>query len=222
MRQFIALTFNSSFKEELVHIIDSLKEEGIKGKYYDPDNLHMTLAFFGETNRQDEIMEIIQSIPFPEITITTNRISHFKKIYWVGVKENPELDAYVNTLRNTLKQHDIPFDEKPFYPHITILRKAEEGDRTLQEVSTKDIKVELLQAHYLEEGLKYLPYNEQYLIEKINKIYQQKGHVTIAIDGRCGSGKTTLANKLKAYFDCHIFHMDDFYLQEYQRNQVVM
>ena len=152
MRQFIALTFNSSFKEELVHIIDSLKEEGIKGKYYDPDNLHMTLAFFGETNRQDEIMEIIQSIPFPEITITTNRIGHFKKIYWVGVKENSELDAYVNTLRNTLKQHDIPFDDKPFYPHITILRKAEEGDRTLQEVSTKDIKVELLQAHYLEEG----------------------------------------------------------------------
>ncbi|MEE0334088.1 MAG: AAA family ATPase [Catenibacterium mitsuokai] len=62
-------------------------------------------------------------------------------------------------------------------------------------------------------------YSKQYLIEKINKIYQQKGHVTIAIDGRCGSGKTTLANKLKAYFDCHIFHMDDFYLQEYQRTQ---
>lgn len=128
MRQFIALTFNSSFKEELVHIIDSLKEEGIKGKYYDPDNLHMTLAFFGETNRQDEIMEIIQSISFPEITITTNRISHFKKIYWVGIKDNPVLDEYVNTLREVLKAHDIPFDDKPFYPHITILRKAEEGD----------------------------------------------------------------------------------------------
>lgn len=220
MRQFIALTFNSSFKEELVHIIDSLKEEGIKGKYYDPDNLHMTLAFFGETNRQDEIMKIIQSIPFPEITITINRVGHFRKIYWVGVKENPELDAYVNTLRKTLKKHDISFDEKPFYPHITILRKAEEGDRTLQEVSTKDIKVELLQAHYLEEGLKYLPYKEQDVLEVINEIYKQKGYVTIAIDGRCGSGKTTLANKLKAYFDCHIFHMDDFYLQEYQRTYV--
>lgn len=219
MRQFIALTFNSSFKEELMAIMDTLKEEGIQGKYYDLDNLHMTLAFFGETDRQDEIMEIIHAIPFPEITITLNRIGHFKKIYWVGVKENPELDAYVNTLRNTLKQHDIPFDDKPFYPHITILRKAEEGDRTLQEVSTKDNKVELLQAHYLEEGLKYLPYKEQDVLEAINKIYQQKGHVTIAIDGRCGSGKTTLANKLKAYFDCHIFHMDDFYLQEYQRTQ---
>ena len=107
MRQFIALTFNSSFKEELVHIMDALKEEGIQGKYYDPDNLHMTLAFFGETNRQDEIMEIIQSIPFPEITITLNRIGHFKKIYWVGIKDNPVLEEYVTTLRNTLKAHDI-------------------------------------------------------------------------------------------------------------------
>ena len=219
MRQFIALTFNSSFKEELVHIMDNLKEEGIQGKYYNPDNLHMTLAFFGETNRQDKIMEIIQSIPFPEITIIINRIGHFKKIYWVGIQENSELDTYVNTLRNALKEHNIPFDEKPFYPHITILRKAEEGDRTLQEVSTKDIKVELLQAHYLEEGLKYLPYREQELLEAINQIYKQKGHVTIAIDGRCGSGKTTLANKLKEYLDCHIFHMDDFYLQACQRTK---
>ena len=118
-----------------------------------------------------------------------------------------------------MKEHNIPFDEKPFYPHITILRKAEEGDRTLQEVSTKDIKVELLQAHYLEEGLKYLPYKEQELLEKIDQIYKQKGHVTIAIDGRCGSGKTTLANKLKAYLDCHIFHMDNFYLQTCQRTK---
>ena len=219
MRQFIALTFNSSFKEELVHIMDTLKEEGIKGKYYDLDNLHMTLAFFGNTDRQNEIMEIIQSIPFPEITITINRIGHFKKIYWVGIQENSELDTYVNTLRNALKEHNIPFDEKPFYPHITILRKAEEGDRTLQEVSTKDIKVELLQAHYLEEGLKYLPYKEQELLEKIDQIYKQKGHVTIAIDGRCGSGKTTLANKLKEYLNCHIFHMDDFYLQASQRTK---
>lgn len=39
----------------------------------------------------------------------------------------------------------------------------------------------------------------------------------IAIDGRCGSGKTTLANLLSKHYDCNVFHMDDFFLQPHQR-----
>ena len=39
----------------------------------------------------------------------------------------------------------------------------------------------------------------------------------IAIDGSCGSGKTTLANYLEQQLDCALFHMDDFFLQPHQR-----
>lgn len=41
--------------------------------------------------------------------------------------------------------------------------------------------------------------------------------VLIAIDGRCGSGKTTLGKYLKTIFDCNLFHMDDFFLRAEQR-----
>ena len=34
----------------------------------------------------------------------------------------------------------------------------------------------------------------------------------IAIDGNCGSGKTTLSLKIKEKYNCNIFHMDDYYL----------
>lgn len=34
----------------------------------------------------------------------------------------------------------------------------------------------------------------------------------VAIDGRCGSGKTSLAKDLSEIYDCNVFHMDDFYL----------
>lgn len=34
----------------------------------------------------------------------------------------------------------------------------------------------------------------------------------IAIDGRCGSGKTTLAALLRTHLHCTVLHMDDFYL----------
>ena len=34
----------------------------------------------------------------------------------------------------------------------------------------------------------------------------------VAIDGRCASGKTTLAAELKRLYDFNVVHMDDFYL----------
>lgn len=48
------------------------------------------------------------------------------------------------------------------------------------------------------------------LLIKINEM-QNKGAV-IAIEGRCGSGKTTLSNMLSQLFDATIIHMDDFFL----------
>lgn len=41
----------------------------------------------------------------------------------------------------------------------------------------------------------------------------------IAIDGRCGSGKTSLASLIQKLFDCNIFHMDDYYLPISQRDE---
>ena len=39
----------------------------------------------------------------------------------------------------------------------------------------------------------------------------------IGIDGRCASGKSTLAQFLAREYDCNLFHMDDFFLQVHQR-----
>ncbi len=41
--------------------------------------------------------------------------------------------------------------------------------------------------------------------------------VNVAIDGMCGSGKTTLARLLAQVYGGRLFHMDDFFLQPYQR-----
>ena len=46
---------------------------------------------------------------------------------------------------------------------------------------------------------------------------ENESPILVAIDGRCGSGKTTLGEYLCQQFDCNLFHMDDFYLRMEQR-----
>ena len=42
----------------------------------------------------------------------------------------------------------------------------------------------------------------------------------LAIDGRCGSGKSALGAWLAAQLGCNLVHMDDFYLPPAQRRSV--
>ena len=55
------------------------------------------------------------------------------------------------------------------------------------------------------------------LVERAEALLREKGRAVIAIDGRCGSGKTTLAGRLAARWDCTLLHADDFFLRPEQR-----
>lgn len=50
------------------------------------------------------------------------------------------------------------------------------------------------------------------LFKKIEDIISEKPDAVIGIDGRCASGKTTLAVTLASEFNAQIIHMDDFFL----------
>ena len=55
--------------------------------------------------------------------------------------------------------------------------------------------------------------------EEIQRILQINAAPLIAVDGRCASGKTTLAAQLQKDFGCNVIHMDDFFLRSEQRTE---
>lgn len=55
--------------------------------------------------------------------------------------------------------------------------------------------------------------------KRINVMLCNKSHIIVAIDGRCASGKTTLADKLYEKMECNLIHMDDFFLRPEQRTE---
>ncbi len=55
------------------------------------------------------------------------------------------------------------------------------------------------------------------IIYQIEKRLQHSDHITVAIDGPCGSGKSSLAALLAELFSGRVLHMDDYYLPLQQR-----
>ena len=57
--------------------------------------------------------------------------------------------------------------------------------------------------------------NQKYpkILNKIDKLMTLNDKILIAIDGNSGAGKSTFANMFHKYYDCNIFHMDDFFLR---------
>ena len=50
------------------------------------------------------------------------------------------------------------------------------------------------------------------LVRYIRRELERRGRLLLAIDGRCGCGKSTLAARLAADFGGSVVHTDDFYL----------
>ena len=48
-------------------------------------------------------------------------------------------------------------------------------------------------------------------------VMEDKKPIIIGVDGRCGSGKTSLARLIARIFPCNVIHMDDFYLPMEER-----
>lgn len=57
------------------------------------------------------------------------------------------------------------------------------------------------------------------LIEKIKELSAHKSPLIIAIEGRCASGKSTLAAGLKETLGCNVIPMDHFFLQPHMRTR---
>ena len=124
MRLFIAISFEDDFRDALIDIQDELMQSGVSGNYTDPENLHMTLAFIGEWDDPEGVLEVMKSVRLRSFSIELKGYGPFKDMIFAEIEENEDLKAYVKRLRAALLENEIPFDRKKFLPHVTLVRKA--------------------------------------------------------------------------------------------------
>ncbi len=125
MRLFIALRLSEGAKMLLAGIQDKLREQGVTGNYTDCKNLHLTLAFIGEYDRPEKVMRALRRVRLEPFELHVGgRLGSFGELIWVGISGAQALTLAANDVRSALESESIPFDRKPFKPHITIIRRA--------------------------------------------------------------------------------------------------
>ena len=109
-------------------------------------------------------------------------------------------------------QGEIDYDNQEFEVELKAYEKLNFPPISHSEQYRKEYK-----PHYRLVDKRYFQYFD--IINKINQLLITNKSLTIAIDGKCGAGKSFLANLLCEIYDANLFKMDDFFLRPFQRTE---
>ena len=124
MRLFVAIQLSDEIKKNVAGTLHSLKQKGVKGNYVPLRNLHLTLAFIGETDDPGAVKDALKNISVKPFKLSLSDMGTFGDILWIGMKGNQGLSSAAKSVRDALDQAGIAYDRKKFTPHITVIRKA--------------------------------------------------------------------------------------------------
>ena len=99
------------------------------GRRVKPDILHMTLVFLGDTEaaRLDELRGLGDEMDARRFSLNLNHAACWRhnKLGFLSPEESPpELLQLVYGLEDKLEATSFDFDERPYKPHLTMLRNT--------------------------------------------------------------------------------------------------
>ena len=137
MRLFIAICFSDDTKNRLFSAVESLRRHG-QGHFSPVENLHLTLAFLGETEAVASAESALSQVRSPAFSLHFEGIGQFETLYWAGVRPSDDLRALQSQLADHLNAAGFTLEEREFIPHITLARHYQPS-RDFSPSSVEDI-----------------------------------------------------------------------------------
>ncbi len=130
MRLFAAIDFSEGMKAKLKRVQDELSAEAKSGDFTAKGNLHLTLIFLGECDREEveRAKKAMDRLSFAPFYLEIDRVGHFARpggdIYWAGVKPEKELMAMQKALAESFAKGGFNLERRRYTPHITLGRRV--------------------------------------------------------------------------------------------------
>lgn len=132
IRSFLAIELSRDVREKIEKLQRDLKSSNADVRWVNPENIHLTLKFFGNIE-ESNIEQIIKSILEP-----AHRISPFSvkikglgafpnlknpRVIWVGLLDGKGiLIPFQKELEKGFERLGFPSEDRPFQPHLTLGR----------------------------------------------------------------------------------------------------
>lgn len=122
MRLFVAATLPPHICQSLIAAQNALRQQGT-GCFTRPENLHLTLAFIGESQRLAEAKTALKTLHIPSFTLSVEHIGTFGDLYWAGVHLSQPLQQAQQQVADALRTAGFILEERSYRPHLTLCRQ---------------------------------------------------------------------------------------------------
>ena len=125
MRAFIGIRLDEAI-DSISLIIKDLKLKDKYANYTSLKNIHITLEFLGEIDKDDIpiIEEIFSTISRKSFEILLDGITKLRDMIIIRISEKEELMVLQADLKKALKKNNIPIQDRVYFPHVTLARKS--------------------------------------------------------------------------------------------------
>jgi len=130
-RLFFALSPDDETRAEIGSVVASVNAAEV-GQVVSQANLHLTLLYLGvvDVSRQAELVTAASNIKPSRFKLQLDRVGYWQKskVIWLAPSVLPdELASLVSQLRGKMRELGYDLDDRPFSPHVTLLRHVKRG-----------------------------------------------------------------------------------------------
>jgi 2'-5' RNA ligase len=135
MRLFIAVKISDAIRSELAEFVDQFLQFPGKVKWVEPQNMHLTLKFLGETD--SKLLDKVKSATaaaakgLGAFDVTLSGCGAFPnlrapKVFWVGINDDKmRLRSLAQQIDSNMVGLGYEREARPFSPHLTLARVKE-------------------------------------------------------------------------------------------------
>ena len=129
MRIFVGIDLDDEIRTKIARFLEGVRGFAPDARWVRPESLHITLKFIGE-QKPEQVTAITERLQLVESEGAEIRFAGYgffptakaPRVFWIGIQAGPELVDLASGIDSALAELQIPREERPFSPHLTLAR----------------------------------------------------------------------------------------------------